>query len=71
MNIEGDASGDGSARQALAAHEGIAHHLRKIKDLVRLRGQALREAHAAGVAWAELARRFGVHPSRIIELAKR
>lgn len=71
MDIEGHASGDGSARRALAAHEDIAHHLREIKDLARVRGEALRQAHAAGLAWAELARRFGVHPSRIIELAKR
>jgi len=70
MNFKRVARIDDPARRALAAHEAIAHRRREIAQLVALRAEALGETHAAGVAWAELARRFGVTPSRI-ELSKR
>jgi hypothetical protein len=57
--------------RALAAHETIASLLREVRRLVKVRGEALRAAHAAAVSWAALARRFGVTPSRIIELSRR
>jgi hypothetical protein len=57
--------------RALAAHEAIANLLAEVRRLVEVRGDALRAAHVAGVSWAALARRFGVTPSRIIELSKR
>jgi hypothetical protein len=59
------------ARRARAAHDAIAEYQAEIREIVTLRAQALRDAYAAGTAWAELAREFGVHPSRIIELSKR
>jgi hypothetical protein len=57
--------------RALAAHEAIANLLAEVRRLVEVRGDALRAAHAAGVSWAALARRFGVTPPRIIELSRR
>ncbi len=59
------------ARRALAAHEAIAQYQAEIREIVVLRAHALRAAYSAGTTWAELAREFGVHPSRIIELSKR
>ncbi len=71
MDVQTVATVADPAERALAAHEAIAGLLRDVRRLVEVRGDALRTAHAAGVSWAALARRFGVTPSRIIELSRR